>query len=1185
MSAVSRVDDLVALVTGHSKAAIAIMLVLTVAIGAGAPMVDQSSSLDQFQSESDASEKLEYIEENFQTNSENSTTAQIIVRGDNVLSKDALVNTLEYERALYQNETIAPTLADENAITGVANIVALAAIQTEQGREVQRIATELQERQSALEERSTALNDTTDLLQAELTFLRQNPGASVSSSFESVRANSSVELNQTDAAIFERAAESLRNATSETEAQEAYRLGTRGVLADDYRELQSQAGELESLATDLETERAEQQAARNASLDEQIAQLQSMNESEVDAFVGTVLGEGQNGNGGFSVFALMPSSYEPGSTNAEATMLVVRQSAQGAAPTGQVTDEAIIDAQLAMQTLGEASGQDYLIFGAGIISEEINTSMTDSLLIVGPLAVVFVLLALTIAYRDVLDILLGLFGIAAVLTWTFGFMGWTDIAFNQIFIAVPVLLIGLSIDYAIHIFMRHREERQNGNGEGVRGSMRVALSGVGVALVWVTATTVIGFLSNLTSPVPPIQEFGVVSSWGIVAALLVFGVLIPALKVEIDGFLESRGWDRQKRAFGTGGGRFSSALAVGSTAARKAPVVVIVLTLLVTAGGAYGATQVDTSFNQEDFLAEEPADWMKDLPEPFAPGEYTAKQNLRYVNERFVREDSQAQILLENDVTGDTALERVQAARDAAAEKDVTQTLSNGQPAIQGPLSTMRAVAAQNESFAETFEAADTDGDGVPDQNVAGVYDALFDAAPDQANTYIYQNEDGEYEAMRLVVSVQGGASGEDITTQMRDVADVASGDGIEATATGSAILNKIVQDQLLETVVQSLLITLVAVFAFLMVIYRITDGSATLGAVTLLPVVLSVAWILGTMYLAGIPFNVLTGMITSLTVGLGVAYSIHLSERYTQELERSGSVWEAMRTAVTGTGGALLGSAATTVGGFGVLAFAILPPLQQFGIITGLTIIYAFLAAVLVLPTLLVIWTKYFGPDWANTDFEEGGGNAGTDSDDTDDDSPSGDVPAAGGSAEMVPNGGAVAASSAAVTAPDPASEATRELDRDVVQPGGTVQVTVRVPDRDGRVALSESVRGGAVTRVDPDGDPVEAVAGGDGVHVAWPVADGAAATYDVTVPDTAPDGSEVTFVGHVLSGGEERDVAGEASVTVVADIFERVFAQAGVTNADLGAASAAFRDGDLTPDEYDRVVREWVRERPGAE
>jgi predicted RND superfamily exporter protein len=153
-------------------------------------------------------------------------------------------------------------------------------------------------------------------------------------------------------------------------------------------------------------------------------------------------------------------------------------------------------------------------------------------------------------------------------------------------------------------------------------------------------------------------------------------------------------------------------------------------------------------------------------------------------------------------------------------------------------------------------------------------------------------------------------------------------------------------------------------VFAFLMVTYRITEGSATLGAVTLLPVVLSVSWILGTMYLVDIPFNILTGMITSLTVGLGVAYSIHLSERYNQELERTGSVWTAMERAVTGTGGALLGSAATTVGGFGTLAFAILPPLQQFGIITGLTIIYAFLASVLVLPSLLVVWTRYFGPE-----------------------------------------------------------------------------------------------------------------------------------------------------------------------------------------------------------------------------
>jgi predicted RND superfamily exporter protein len=1233
--AVSRIGALAELVTKHSKAAIAVMLVLTLVVGAGAPMVSQSSSLDQFQSETDASEKLDYIEQNFQTGAENTTSAQIVVRDGNVLSKDSLVRTLEYERALSENETVSKTLSDDAEITGIANVVAKASIRTERGRELQQTSRQFQElnrtvqqERTAIEERSATLNRTTDLLRAELTYLRNNPDASIEASFEDVRANTSVQFSEQDYETFDHAARELRNATSEQEAREAYRLGTTGILGDDYQALQDriddleqQAAKLEELGQQLQAQQAALENASNATLDEQLVQLESMNESEVESMVATVLGEDRNGgNGGMSVFGLMPSSYEPGSTSAEATMLVVTQKTGSVAPGGQTTDQDVIDAQLAIQSIGEDREQDYLVFGAGIISNEINASMADSLLIVGPLAIIFVMLALAIAYRDVIDIVLGLFGIGAVLAWTFGFMGWLDIAFNQIFIAVPVLLIGLSIDYAIHIFMRHREERaalsdaEDGDA-GLQNSMRIALSGVGIALIWVTATTVIGFLSNLTSPVPPIQEFGVVSSFGIVAALAVFGVLIPALKVEIDGFLEARGWDRKKRAFGTGGGRFSNVLAVGSTAARKAPVVVLVLTLVVTAAGAYGGSQVDTSFSQEDFLAEDPADWMKDLPEPFAPQEYSAKENMRYVNERFSPENSQAQILIQGPVTADNALERVQAAREAAADKEVTYILSNGEPGIQDPLSTMRVVAAQNESFAATFEAADSDGDGVPDQNLASVYDALYAAAPQQAESVVHRTDSGEYAALRMVVSVSGGASGDDITSQMRDVADVAASGELEATATGSAILNKLVQDQLLDTVIQSLLITLVAVFAFLMLIYRLTDGSATLGAVTLLPVVLSVAWILGTMFLMGIPFNVLTGMITSLTVGLGVAYSIHLSERYVQELERSEDVWEAMRTAVTGTGGALLGSAATTVGGFGVLAFAILPPLQQFGIITGLTIIYAFLAAVLVLPTLLVVWTKYLGPDWVT--------GLDVDDDDDDADDPPGSAAASGSDVEAAADDDRVgntasdnstlddaadeatdeaadddadsevrtddAVEEQTAVAPHAASDADgphREIDRDLVQPGGTVTATVDVPAHDGRVVLSETVRGGTVTSLDTTPDPVDAVVDSDTVYVAWRLDDEpASVTYQVAVSDTAPDGSDLTVSGSLLGDGVERDVDGDAGATVVADIFERVFAQADVTDDDLEEASAALEEGDLTADQYDRVVKEWARDRPDGE
>ena len=989
--------DLFAAITEHSRVVVAVLLVATVLVGTGAPMVEQSSSLEQFQSNSTAAEKLDYAERNFASGRENTTSVQVILRGDDVLSKDGLVESLRIQQRLRANRTVNRTLANETPTTGVANVVATAAIRQEQAGELRQLAGQLERQQARLnatERNVTRLVNRTRDIQREYDRLNrsrergeinnstyQRRADELETQLDGIDQRSDRLLTDQQAARFDRLVGETRSLQAQFDAlnasyeaseinestyrersaefrdgfEQVYDRGIRFVLRDEYERL----GELNRR---LAEQRQQLENGSQPTLDEQLEQLRSMNESEIEAVVGEVLGEGGGGSG--EAFAFMPTSYEPGSTEADATMLVVFQTQRTDTVEGQATARLEESQNAIRDVAADATDAEVLAFGAGIISQETDQSMADSIAIVGPLALLFVVLTLLIAYRDLLDILLGVFGIAIVLVWAFGFMGWTGITFNQIFVAVPVLLIGLSIDYAIHVFMRHREH--HAGRRSVREGMAVALGGVGVALVWVTATTVIGFLSNLVSPLPPIRDFGVVSSVGIVAALIVFGALIPALKVEVDELLESRGVDRDKRAFGTGGGALSSVLSVGAVAARKAPIVVLALTLVVSAAGAYGATKVDTSFQQEDFLAEDPPDWMDRLPEPLRPGDYSAKANLEYVNENFLREDSEGQILVEGDVASADTLRELDAATDRAGEQDVVVVLSNGDPRVRSPLSVMERVAARNETFNETFTAADTDGDGVPDRNVEAVYDELFAVAPGQAENVIHR-EDGEYRAVRMIVSVKGGASSKDVTEQLREVAAGIEGDGLEATATGQPIVFEIVQNELLDTVIQSLLITLAATFAFLMLAYRWAHGSATLGAVTLLPVAFSVSWILGTMYLLGMPFNVLTGMITSLTIGLGVAYSIHLSERYNVELDRQPTVWEAMRKSVTGTGGALLGSAATTVGGFGVLAFAILPALQQFGVITGLTIVYAFLASVLVLPSLLVLWTRYLGPDEAS--------------------------------------------------------------------------------------------------------------------------------------------------------------------------------------------------------------------------
>ena len=711
-----------------------------------------------------------------------------------------------------------------------------------------------------------------------------------------------------------------------------------------------------------------------STLENQLTALRDLEQADLEALIESVLGE----DGNQQALALMPTGYEQGSTTADSHVTFIRQQTLGGSinsPNG--FSEEITSSQLELRDLANQQDGNFAVFGTGIITDEVDRSLGDSIAIVGPLALLFVVVALTVAYRDLIDILLGVVGILAVLLWTFGFMGWTGVNFNQILISVPVLLIGLSIDYAIHVFMRYREQRNSSATEAISRSMTVALGGVGVALVWVTATAAIGFLANLTSPIGPLRDFGIVSAVGVLAALLIYGSLIPALKVELDGLLEGFGFDRRKPAFGTSGGLFSRILSVGATAARRFPVAVVVLTLLITAGGVAGATQVDTSFSQEDFLADSPPSWTQSLPGPLAPGEYQAKDDLQFVQANFQQEGNEGEFLIrpgDGDVVTAETLARLDRATDEIDRMDTAFTLPGGQTDLTTPLSLMQATAAgaPDSQFAQSFAAAagteTTDPAElqtlVPEENVAGLFDELLAASP-QAAEYVYR-EDGSYEALRIQVGLDAAAETGTVADELRSVAVAIEGqtdDDWSVVATGDQVVNDVVQQDLLDTVIQGLAITLVLVFVFLAGAYRLTGSPASLGIVTLLPVLFAVTWILGSMWLLGIPFNSLTGTITSLTIGLGIAYSIHISSRYELELRRQGNVWEAMETTVTGTGGALLGSAATTVGGFGTLSFAIFPVLQQFGIITGLTIIYAFLASVFVLPSLLVVWTRYLGP------------------------------------------------------------------------------------------------------------------------------------------------------------------------------------------------------------------------------
>jgi len=154
--------------------------------------------------------------------------------------------------------------------------------------------------------------------------------------------------------------------------------------------------------------------------------------------------------------------------------------------------------------------------------------------------------------------------------------------------------------------------------------------------------------------------------------------------------------------------------------------------------------------------------------------------------------------------------------------------------------------------------------------------------------------------------------------------------------------------------------VALVAVFAMLVIVYRLAEGSASLGAVTVLPIALVTAFLIGSMYVLGIPLTVVTALLMSLVVGLGIDYSIHVSDRFARELDRGAGPYGALERAVTGTGGALLGSTLTSAGAFTAILLHPNPQIRSFGTLVVLALTLSFVVCIYVLPSVLVLWYRH---------------------------------------------------------------------------------------------------------------------------------------------------------------------------------------------------------------------------------
>ena len=551
------------------------------------------------------------------------------------------------------------------------------------------------------------------------------------------------------------------------------------------------------------------------------------------------------------------------------------------------------------------------------------------------------------------DVMLTMLSLIVTIIWILGAQGWLGPeglgvlgAPNTLTSMVPVMLIGLAVDYAIQTVALYREQRHS--GQVVRLAVRSGLRRAMIPLALAAATTMAGFFTNLISPIPANIDFGATAGLGVAFGLIVMLTLIPAGRALIDRRQVAR---RRRPAIrpianslpGVG----VAAAALGRELARR-PTPYLALVVVVTVLLGIAATGIESTFDRRELL----------------PTSGDTSIDLVTLDEAFGGSTEDVNVLVEAEVTQSRTVLNLLDFTDAFL--DDLRRPRGVEGDIQASLGLL--VLDWITDSGEPEDKFDPELASLFDQGSQGVrvdpliaqefLDRLVAKDPEAASEVFVNDPEG---IDTLLITFRARQADQERTAEMLgDINGLWFGNDEEFTATSGGIVSLEIANTITDSQTRSIVTTIVVALAILVAFFWITQRQPALGVIAVAPIALVLIWVLGTMALLDIPYNVVTALITALSIGIGVDYTIHVIHRYKEEhAERRDPEEAASRTLET-TGSALIGSALTTALGFGVLAFSPLTPFQHFGILTAITIVYALIAAVLVVPPAMIVWGAY---------------------------------------------------------------------------------------------------------------------------------------------------------------------------------------------------------------------------------
>ena len=644
--------------------------------------------------------------------------------------------------------------------------------------------------------------------------------------------------------------------------------------------------------------------------------------------------------------------------------------------------------------------------------------------------VIAALIVVGIALRSYWALALTGAGLGAMMIWLKGISNLVGLKGGlTIELIVPIAMIALGVDFAVHAMRRYQEEKAFGYAP--RRALKVAFAGVMGALVLAMLSDGIAFLSNASSGIESIIHFGIAAGIAAASSFVLLGVIVPLAATRIDQLRRPRpgsaslvgraltlvGSGAVAALFATGvlllvvglaipgvviflvailGSLVIPALVlrrrnrgpapqtdsavrnfasadkdtrvgwVGTVVAglaRFRPLVLLVIAG-VTAASVLLGLRLDPELDVKDFF---------DSNSDFVVG-------LDKLDEHIAERSGEPGIIyIQGHLTDPEALSAIRQFVAKLAQNPYVGRDAEGNPSLEDNIFSVldrvtgSAYARGQITAASGVEITDTDGDGIPDskEQVKATYDYITEnGVPLDERTLVYdvgQVREGLFHDPRggeeNVTVLTVGIPGTREQTVIKAAREALT-DDLEILRQNRLITrvgitgSPFVREGQLDATTNSLQTSLPIAAAAALVLLLLAMRSVRYAMVTIIPIGLVVTWLYALMYLFGFSLNFVTATIGAISIGVGIDYSIHMTERFREELRRAATNMQALRQAANGTGVALIASAPSSIVGFTILGFAPMPMFSSFGFLTAIMIFLALAASLVVLPSLLSLVT-----------------------------------------------------------------------------------------------------------------------------------------------------------------------------------------------------------------------------------